>query len=58
MMPVHAVKRDGKTVGYQYGTTGKIYSVASLGKAGAAKKAGQQAGAIEHSEKEKGNRTI
>jgi len=24
-MPVKAVKRDGKTVGYKWGTTGKVY---------------------------------
>ena len=24
-MPIHAVKKDGKTVGYKYGTTGKVY---------------------------------
>jgi hypothetical protein len=24
-MPVHPVKRDGKTVGYQWGKTGKVY---------------------------------
>ncbi len=57
MMPVHAVTKGGKVVGFQYGTTGKIYSVASLGKARAAKKAGQQAAAIIHSEKASGNRT-
>ena len=24
-MPIHAVKKDGKTVGYQYGQHGKVY---------------------------------
>jgi hypothetical protein len=24
-MPVHSVKKLGKTVGYQYGTKGKVY---------------------------------
>jgi hypothetical protein len=47
-MPVHAVSKGGRVVGFQYGQAGKIYSVGKLGKAGAAKKAGQQAAAIEH----------
>lgn len=53
-MPVHPVMKNGKIVGFQYGNTGKVYSVASFGKAGASKKAGQQAAAIEHNS---GNRT-
>jgi len=24
-MPVHAVKKDGKTVGYKWGQSGKVY---------------------------------
>jgi hypothetical protein len=48
-MPVHAVTKNGKVVGFQYGETGKVYSVKAFGgKAGAAKKAGQQGSAIEH----------
>ena len=49
-MPVHPVRRDGKIVGYQYGDTGKVYPVSDGGKAEAAKKAGQQGAAIEHSQ--------
>jgi len=52
-MPVHAVTKNGQVVGFQYGETGKIYPVSSLGKAGAAKKAGQQGSAIEHNSGEK-----
>jgi len=48
-MPGHAVTKNGKVVGFQYGKSGKVYSVSKLGKAGAAKKAGQQGAAIEHS---------
>lgn len=49
-MPVHAVTKNGKVVGFQYGQSGKVYSVKAYGgKAGAAKKAGQQGAAIEHS---------
>ena len=56
-MPVHAVTKGGKVVGFQYGETGKVYPVSKLGKAGAAKKAGQQAAAIKHSQERSGNRT-
>jgi hypothetical protein len=29
-MPVHAVKKNGKTVGYQWGKSGKVYPTKKL----------------------------
>ncbi len=55
-MPVHPVRRGGRVVGYRYGTSGKLYTVAKHGKAGAARKAGRQAGAIRHSQKRSGKK--
>jgi hypothetical protein len=56
-MPVHSVERGGKTVGYKYGDTGKLYLIQKWGKSEAAKKAGQQAAAIKHSQEREGRKT-
>jgi hypothetical protein len=47
-MPVHEVRKNGRLIGFQWGSSGKIYTVARWGKAGAAKKAYAQESAAKH----------
>lgn len=54
-MPVHQVVQDGKVIGYRYGETGKLYTIAECGSDAAARfKAIMQARAIEQSQQQAG----
>ena len=54
-MPVHQVVQDGKVIGYRYGDTGKLYTIAECGTDAAARfRAIMQARAIEQSQTQAG----
>lgn len=45
-MPIKEVKKDKKVIGYQWGDSGKLYTIIKYGKKGAFSKAKKQGQAI------------
>jgi hypothetical protein len=53
-MPVHEVRKNGELIGYKYGSSGKLYTIAKYGRIRAKILAFKQASAIYHSQGRRG----